>query len=98
MVMEQKNGTCPRTGAEVSFELQYNDNDGVIEYIDCSCSEMICCPDFDDEECPKIWTDFFNSLFSTSVEPEAAPGTNSEPLPQEESPAQPEEEEPPSES
>lgn len=80
MVMEQKSGKCPITGSEVSFEIQYNDNDGDIEYIDCSCSEMICCAEFDEERCPGVWADFFNSVFGTAIQPEAAPGADSEPV------------------
>ena len=65
--MEQKQGNCARLGSEVSFELQYSEENGEIVYIDCSCSEMICCIEYDEEQCPKIWKDFFNSTYGTNV-------------------------------
>jgi len=67
MAMAQKKGNCPRLGREISFEMQYTEKDGRIEYVDCSCSEMICCTEYDEVQCPKIWIDFFNSVFGTNV-------------------------------
>lgn len=69
MVMDSKEGSCPQTGAAISFEMQYEKGpDGEIIYKDCACSEMICCFDFDEEACSSIWIDFFNSTFGTTVE------------------------------
>jgi len=89
MVMDNKEGNCPRIEADIYFEIQYEKApDGSIIYKDCSCSEMICCMDYDEEQCPKIWANFFNSIFGTNVSPEAtAPAGTAEappePLPQE---------------
>ena len=80
MAMEEKNGNCPRLGSDISFEVQYNEENGTIEYVDCSCSEMICCMEYDEEQCPKIWIDFFNAAFGTTVEPSAVFETEIEPV------------------
>ena len=68
MVMENREGPCPRINETIYFELQYETaDDGSTEYKDCSCSELICCAEYDESLCPQIWIDFFNAAFGTNL-------------------------------
>ena len=68
MVMENKQGICPRIDQEVGWELHYEKaEDGTVEYKDCQCSELICCPQFSEEECPWIWIRYFDSQLGTQI-------------------------------
>ena len=73
MAMENKEGECPRIGQTINYEMQYfEEDDGTILYKDCSCSELICCAEYDEEKCPEIWRNFFDSVYGTNTTAEEA--------------------------
>lgn len=74
MVMENREGLCPRLNSTIIFEVQFETaEDGSIIYKDCSCADIICCASHDETECPWIWYNYFCEQFGlTPVSPEEA--------------------------